>query len=82
MSRHALTLLTRLDCPLCDAFLATAEAWAAARGDVDLTVLDVDADGALAARHGLRVPLLLAADRELCAYRFRGAHVDAQLAAG
>lgn len=78
--QRALTLLTRLDCPLCDEFLGAARVWAAARGDVELEVVNVDADAALAARHGLKVPLLLAADQELCAFRFRASRVDELLA--
>jgi thioredoxin reductase (NADPH) len=56
-----LTLLSRAYCHLCDEMLAVVAPVAAARG-VALTVVDVDADPALEARFGERVPVLFAGD--------------------
>lgn len=58
-----LVFVTRLDCGLCESFAAALAAWEAGRGRYRLTVLDVDADPALNARWGLKVPVLLAGER-------------------
>lgn len=62
-----LTLYSRQYCHLCHDMLAALEAL---RGEFsfELTVLDVDADPALLARYDERVPVLVAAEEELCHY--------------
>ncbi|MEP6996606.1 MAG: glutaredoxin family protein [Betaproteobacteria bacterium] len=61
-----LTLLVRAYCHLCDDMRAALAAHAAG---VPVDELDVDADPALEARWGDKVPVLLAEGRELCHYR-------------
>ena len=62
MTTHALQLIQRDDCPLCDAALAVL---AAARAP-DFESVWIDGDAALEARYGARVPVLRdAAGREL-----------------
>jgi hypothetical protein len=69
-ARITLRLLTRSDCRLCEEFHADFQRWpGAARCRLEL--VDVDADAALAARYGARIPVLLHGDEELCATRFR-----------
>jgi thiol-disulfide isomerase/thioredoxin len=67
-----LTLLSRAYCHLCDDMAAALAPLAASLG-VPVTVVDVDADPALEARFGERVPVLIlgVADDgvELCHYR-------------
>jgi glutaredoxin len=79
-----LTLLTRAYCHLCDEMQDALTPLAAARG-VGIAVVDVDADPALEARYGDRVPVLFAGvpgeGTELCHYRLDRARVDAALAA-
>jgi len=62
-----LTLYSRQYCHLCHDMLAALETL---RGEFsfELTVLDVDADPALLARYDDRVPVLVAAETELCHY--------------
>lgn len=67
--RGALVLYTRRGCHLC----AEAEAMLAPllqRSHRTLLVVDVDADPAMAARYGMRVPVLACDGRELCFGRF------------
>ncbi len=66
-----LTLITRLDCGLCVAFESELAAWAEGFGRYQLETINVDSDAALSARYGLRVPVLLAGEQEVCAFRFR-----------
>lgn len=75
----ALTLVTRLDCGLCVAFESALAAWDAGRGRYQLAVVNVDSSAELAARYGLRVPLLLAGEQEICAFRFRPERVASAL---
>ena len=74
-------LITRLDCPLCESFQAALVNWADGRGRFQLEVVNVDSSPALIERYGMRVPLLLAGDREICVFRFRPTHAAAALAA-
>ena len=62
-----LTLYSRAYCHLCHDMLAALEAL---RGELsfELTVADVDADPDLVARYDERVPVLAAADQEICHY--------------
>lgn len=79
-----LTLLTRAYCHLCDEMLASVRPIAAAH-DASISVIDVDADPALAAAYGDLVPVLFVGDpttgAELCRYRLDRARVVAALAA-
>lgn len=75
------TLLTRLDCPLCMSFESALMAWEAGRGLFTLEVVDVDSSPPLVERYGLRVPLLLEGEREICALRFRAERAHAALGA-
>lgn len=63
-----LTLLARAYCHLCDEMRLQIEPMLN-DPQVTLEVLDVDADPALEARWGDKVPVLLAGARELCRYR-------------
>jgi len=63
-----LTLITRAYCHLCDEMRAELAPLAAA-ASVPVDEIDVDADPALEARWGDRVPVLLAGERELFHYR-------------
>lgn len=69
--KPALTLFSRPDCALCDELQAQLESWDAGRGLFELTVVDIETDPALSARYGLRIPLLVYGETELCAGRFR-----------
>lgn len=79
-----LTLLVRAYCHLCEdmrrAVAPLARSWRAA-----IVEIDVDADPALEARYGERVPVLLlgspGAGEELCHYHLDAARVEAALAA-
>ena len=74
-----LTLVTRLDCSLCASFESALAAWEAGRGRFRLEVVNVDSSAELAARYGLRVPVLLAGEQEICAFRFRAERVATAL---
>ncbi len=60
---HTVTLITRVDCHLCDDALAAIQALA---GEVEFgfEVLDVDAEPARQDRFGDRVPVVLVDGRE------------------
>ena len=75
----AFTLLTRRECPLCDEFHAELERWDDGRKYYVLTVVDIDTDPNLRRHFGLRVPVLLHGDAELCAGRFNPASLSALL---
>jgi hypothetical protein len=73
-----LTLLVRAYCHLCEEM---REALAPLVGKrIAVEEIDVDADPALEARWGDKVPVLLAGERELCHYRLDGAALAAHLA--
>lgn len=74
-----LTLLVRAYCHLCDEMREALAPLAAAAG-CGVEEIDVDADPALEARWGERVPVLLAAERELCHYRIDRAALAAYFA--
>jgi hypothetical protein len=74
-----LMLLTRAYCHLCDEMRAEV-ALVAAAAAVPIDEIDVDADPALEARWGDRVPVLLAGERELFHYRVDRAVLTAYLA--
>ncbi len=75
----AWTLMTRLDCPLCVSFELALANWHAGRGRFQLNVINVDSSPVLAERYGMRVPVLLAGEHEICAFRFRPERVAAAL---
>ncbi len=62
-----LTLYERADCHLCAEMRAELAAWSAATG-VEVRCVDVDADPALAAAYGERVPVLTEGAHEICHY--------------
>lgn len=64
-----LTLVSRSYCHLCTEMeIALRELLADSGGEVELEVVDVDADPKLLARYDELVPVLLHAGRELCHY--------------
>jgi hypothetical protein len=78
-----LTLLTRACCHLCDEMERAVRAIVTGR-DVEIAVVDVDADAALEAAYGDRVPVLFAGeprpDAELCHYRLDASRLAAAMA--
>jgi glutaredoxin len=79
-----LTMLTRSWCHLCDEMRAALTPLAAAQS-LEVVLIDVDADAALEATFGERVPVLFVGDvadgREVCHARFDGDKLAAALAA-
>ena len=67
MARRLLTLYERVDCHLCRQMRLRVAAWARS-GGFELRVVDVDADPALAALYGFKVPVLVEGDYEICHY--------------
>ena len=67
----ALTLMTRLDCGLCATFESALATWEPGQGRYQLRVVNVDSSAELITRYGLRVPVLLFGEQEVCAFRFR-----------
>jgi hypothetical protein len=67
-------LLGRAYCHLCDE-MREQLAPLLARGNATVELLDVDADPALEARWGDKVPVLLAGELELCHHRLDAAAV-------
>jgi hypothetical protein len=61
-----LTLYSRPECHLCEAFLADLEPLLGP--DVSVETVDVDSSVALERRYGLRIPVLAAGDVELSGY--------------
>jgi hypothetical protein len=61
-----LTLYSRPECHLCEAFLADLMPLLAA--DVVVEAVDVDSSVALERRYGLRIPVLVAGEIELSGY--------------
>jgi hypothetical protein len=58
-AERGLTLLTRIDCALCDEFVADWQALAVAATLPPLQIRDVDASPLWQRRFGLKVPVLL-----------------------
>jgi glutaredoxin-like protein DUF836 len=71
----ALTLLTRIDCPLCEEMLSEFKALGARTALPALTLIDVDSDPQLQRRYGLKVPVLLLDSIVVCQHRFDGAEL-------
>ena len=75
---RSLTLYTRGACALCDHLVLALELMRA-RYRFEYTKVDVDEDIALTERYGLRVPVLLEDDTEICAGYCEPATVEAYL---
>ncbi len=60
-----LIVYERLGCHLCEDMVATLAEW---REELDIAIerVDVDRSKELAQRYGLRVPVLVCGDREIC----------------
>jgi hypothetical protein len=69
-------LVTRANCPLCDAMAAAVRQ---RLGGVPLAEAYVDADPELKRRYDWEVPVLFADDVEVCRHAFDGAAFDAAL---
>jgi hypothetical protein len=78
VNRTGLELLVRDDCHLCDEFLLEFSLDQAARLP-HLALRDVDAEPALAAEFGLRVPVLRIGERVACEGRYDRDQVAAAL---
>jgi len=62
------TVYVRTDCSLCETMLAElAQTFGAAAAHV--SVVDISGDAVLETKYGRRVPVLLADDEFVCAYR-------------
>lgn len=72
------TVYSRPGCHLCEEFIEALIPLC--RGRALLVVEDVDRDPALRAAYGLRIPVLCAAGREVCATHVNHAAVQAALA--
>ena len=72
------TVYSRPGCHLCEEFIE--ELIPLCRGLVRLVVEDVDRDPALREAYGLRIPVLCAGSREVCATRVNHAAVREALA--
>lgn len=72
------TVYSRPGCHLCEEFIE--ELIPLCRGRARLVVEDVDRDPALREAYGLRIPVLCAGSREVCAVRVNHAAVRAALA--
>lgn len=75
----ALTLYSRPDCHLCEVMAGQLEPLV--RGRADLRVVDISSDLELKRRYGLRIPVLAAADEELCQFHLDRERVERYLAA-
>jgi hypothetical protein len=73
----AFTLLTRADCGLCAELRAALHAQARGR-DYTCELCDVDAEPALRARWGPRIPVLLRGERLICEGHLDAARVEAE----
>ncbi len=62
-----LTVLSRSYCHLCDDMIAALKPFQG-RFSIEIAVRDVDADPALEAQWGDKVPVLLAGENEICHY--------------
>lgn len=75
-----LTLVTRSGCRLCEEMQAELEPLLEAHG-ATVSLVDVDASGALRARFGHDVPVLMAGDEVLCRHRLDSEKVRRVLSA-
>ena len=74
----AFTVFSRAGCHLCDVMVDELRALTAGH-DVTIDVVDVDSEDGLRAAYGVHVPVLVAADEELCRYRLDRDRVKAWL---
>jgi thiol-disulfide isomerase/thioredoxin len=74
-----LVLYGRPWCHLCDE-MADALAPIAARHGAEVAKVDVETDAALEARYGMRIPVLVHGERELCEHRLDAEAVERYLA--
>jgi thiol-disulfide isomerase/thioredoxin len=74
-----LILYGRPWCHLCDE-MADALAPIAARHGAEVLKVDVESDPAIEARYGLRIPVLVHGERELCEHRLDAQGVERYLA--
>ena len=63
------TVLSRVDCSLCEQLLVELAAILDPAEAAQITVVDVDQDPVLLRKYGQRIPVLLADGEFLCAYR-------------
>jgi glutaredoxin len=68
MTRHRLTLYTRVGCHLCDVMKAELDRLAA-RYDFSLELVDIDRDPALQREYNWDVPVLLVDGKKVAKYR-------------
>ncbi|MFP6680951.1 MAG: glutaredoxin family protein [Gammaproteobacteria bacterium] len=64
--KKSFTLFTRQTCALCDHLVLALELMRP-RYDFQYKIIDVDTNPALTRRYGLRVPVLVDRDHEICA---------------
>ena len=76
------TVYGRADCGLCEEMLADLVAVLGPEGLADVSVLDVDADPETQRKYGHRVPVLLADDEFVCAFRLDEERVRGSLNPG
>lgn len=74
-----LTVLSRAYCHLCQAMIAELEKLRPRLGFA-VEVVDVDADPALEAKWGEKVPVLLDGEQEICHYFLDAGALEARLA--
>lgn len=74
----ALTLYSRPDCHLCDVMAGQLEPLV--RGRAELRVVDISSDLELKRRYGFRIPVLTAADEELCQFHLDRERLERYLA--
>lgn len=60
-----LVLYERMGCHLCEDMVATLAEWREEL-DIDIERVDVDRSAELVARYGLRIPVLVCGDTEIC----------------
>jgi hypothetical protein len=71
----AFTLVTRVDCHLCDAMHEELQRYFGS-GGAAVRILDVDRDPDLQRRFGHKVPVLMLDDEVVCSGRFDRAEVE------
>ena len=67
MAIQELTLFGRIDCHLCQDMLYALEPLKEELG-FELKIIDIDRDSQLVERYGTLVPVLVAAEQEICHY--------------
>ena len=67
-----LTVYSRAECHLCEDMLDALKKWQD-RFNFTVEIVDIDQDSSLTARYAARIPVLTAADVEICQY-----HLDVE----